>query len=178
MEQPALYLITGPMAAGKSTVARILASRFERGVHLEGDLFRRSIVSGREEMTPDAPPAALEQLLLRYKLASAAADGYVDAGFSVVLEDVVAGPMLRDYHAMIRSRPCHVVVLLPSPDVVAAREAAREETGYRSWNVEQLHDGFVRGTPRLGLWLDTSDLTPEQTVEEILTRTSSAPSPT
>jgi len=48
-QAPAIYLITGPMAAGKSTVARLLASRFERGVYLEGDLFRRSIVAGRED---------------------------------------------------------------------------------------------------------------------------------
>jgi hypothetical protein len=41
------------MAAGKSTVGRLLASRFERGVHLEGDVFRRSIIGGREEMTRD-----------------------------------------------------------------------------------------------------------------------------
>ncbi|WP_249019480.1 zeta toxin family protein [Conexibacter sp. S30A1] len=43
---PVIYLITGPMAAGKSTVARLLAARFERGVHLEGDVFRRSIGAG------------------------------------------------------------------------------------------------------------------------------------
>ena len=33
--EPAVYLITGPMAAGKSTVARLLAARFPRGVHLD-----------------------------------------------------------------------------------------------------------------------------------------------
>ncbi|MGN6378389.1 MAG: zeta toxin family protein, partial [Gaiellales bacterium] len=89
-QQSVIYLITGPMAAGKSTVARLLASRFERGVHLEGDVFRRSIVSGRKEMTPDALPEAVGQLLLRYRLAAAAADAYFDAGFSVALEDVAA----------------------------------------------------------------------------------------
>jgi adenylylsulfate kinase-like enzyme len=76
---PGVYLITGPMAAGKTTVAGLLARRFERGVHLEGDVFRRSIVTGREEMTQDPSEQALEQPRLRYRLAASAADAYVDA---------------------------------------------------------------------------------------------------
>lgn len=169
--QPLIYLVTGPMAAGKSTVARLLASRFERGVYLEGDVFRRSIVRGRVEMTPELSSEAVEQLRLRYRLAAAVADGYFAAGFSVVLEDVVSGPILGDWRMMVRGRPCHVVVLLPSVDAVAAREAERAQTGYGAWTVEQLHDGFVSETPRVGLWLDTTTLTPEETVEEILGRT-------
>jgi GrpB-like predicted nucleotidyltransferase (UPF0157 family) len=176
-QQPVVYLITGPMAAGKSTVARLLASRFERGVHLEGDVFRRSIVSGRVEMTPDPSPEALEQLRLRYRLAAAAADTYFGAGFTVALEDVVAGPPLGDYRTMIRSRPCHVIVLVPSVEVVAARESERTHKGYGPWTVEQLYDGFVSTTPRVGIWLDTTDLTAEETVEAILAQTPSLPSP-
>jgi GrpB-like predicted nucleotidyltransferase (UPF0157 family) len=165
------------MAAGKSTVAGLLASRFERGVHLEGDMFRRSIVSGRVEMTPDPSLEALEQLRLRYRLAAAAADSYFDAGFSVVLEDVVAGQWLGDYRTMIRSRPCHVIVLFPSREAIAAREAGRHHKGYSAWTIEQLYDGFVRTTPHVGLWLDTTHLTPEETVEEMLARTTSTRSP-
>jgi GrpB-like predicted nucleotidyltransferase (UPF0157 family) len=176
-QQPVVYLITGPMAAGKSTVGRLLAARFERGVHLEGDVFRRSIVSGREEMTPDPSPEALDQLRLRYRLAAAAADTYFEAGFSVALEDVVAGPLLGDYRTMIRSRPCHVVVLLPSVEAVTAREAARDHKGYGAWTIEQLYDGFVTTTPRVGIWLDTTSLTPEETVEEIVAQTTSTRSP-
>jgi predicted kinase len=164
----AVYLITGPMAAGKSTVARLLAARFERGVHLEGDLFRRSIVRGREEMTPAPSPAALEQLRLRYRLAAAAADGYFEAGFVVALEDVVAGPLLDEYRSLIRARPCHVVVLLPSLEAVAARETGRRSRGYHSWPLEQFYEDFERTTPRIGIWLDTTEQTPEQTVDEIL----------
>lgn len=164
----AVYLITGPMAAGKSTVARLLASRFERGVHLEGDLFRRSIVGGREEMTPAPSPAALEQLRLRYRLAAAAADGYFEAGFAVALEDVAAGPLLEEYRTLIRAEPCYVVVLLPSLEAIAARERGRRSHGYHSWPLEEFYEDFARTTPRIGTWLDTTEQTPEQTVEEIL----------
>jgi AAA domain len=110
----AVFLITGPSAAGKTTVAGLLARRFPRGVHLEGDVFRRSVVSGRTEMTPAPSQEALEQLRLRCRLAAAAADAYFRAGFTVVLEDVVAGDELAGVVDLVTSQPLHVVVLLPA----------------------------------------------------------------
>jgi GrpB-like predicted nucleotidyltransferase (UPF0157 family) len=175
--RPAIFLITGPMAAGKSTVARRLAARFERGVHVEGDVFRRSIVSGRREMSPDAGPEALEQLRLRYRLATAAADAYHAAGFTVALEDVVAGPLLGEYRTMIQGRPCHVVALMPALAAVRAREAGRPGRGYGLWTAEQLYDLFAGETARVGIWLDTTDQTPEETVDAILAATRSTRSP-
>ena len=170
----AVFLVTGPSAAGKSTVGRLLAERFPRGVFLEGDAFRRAIVTGRHEMTPDATVEALAQLRLRYRVAAAAADTYREEGFTVVLEDVIAGPLLADVVELVRSRPLHVVVLLPSTETIAGREASRETAGYTHFSVEQLHRAFVADTPRLGHWIDTSAQTPEQTVDEILVRTTPA----
>jgi GrpB-like predicted nucleotidyltransferase (UPF0157 family) len=172
-----VYVITGPMAAGKSTVAHLLAARFERGVHLEGDVFRRSIVSGRAEMTPEPSPEALDQLQLRYRLAASAVDAYAEAGFCVVLEDVVAGPALGELRTAIHSRPCHVIVLLPSRDAIATREAGRDHKGYGAWTIEQLYEGFASSTPRIGVWLDTTLLSPEETVDAIVARTSTPAEP-
>ena len=159
------------MAAGKTTVARLLAQRFERGVHVEGDVFRRSIVTGREEVTPDLTKDALQQLRLRYRIAAATADLYAGEGFTAVLEDVVAGPMLEEVAGLVQTRPLHVVVLMPTVKTLAKRAASRPNAGYDHWTIEELHAGFVEGTPRLGLWLDTTEHSPEQTVDAILAAT-------
>ncbi len=175
LDHHAFFLISGPSASGKSTVARLLAERFERSVHLEGDCFRRSIVAGRHEMTPDASPEAVRQLRLRYRLATAAADTYFEDRFTVVLEDVIAGPLLPECVGLVESRPVHVVVLVPSVRTLSRRDADRGRTGYAHWPVERLYELFAHETPRLGLWLDTSEQLPAQTVGEILARTLGGP---
>jgi predicted kinase len=166
----AIFLITGISAAGKSTVAQTLAERLDRSVHLRGDMFRKMIVNGRVDMTPTPSQEALRQLHLRYDLAAAVADTYYAAGFTVVLQDVVLGPELPRLTAVIRGRPLLVVVLAPDAATVATRETARGKSGYGHWSIADLDDGFRRTTPRIGLWLDTSEQTVNQTVEEILRR--------
>lgn len=126
-----IVVVTGAMAAGKSTVAQLIAERLPRAVHVRGDVFRRMVVSGRVEMGPDPEPEALVQL---------------------------------------RLRPVHVVVLAPRADALAVRASARGKAGYGVWEAEELDRGLRETTPRLGLWLDTSEQTPEETVDEILAR--------
>ncbi|SCE77021.1 AAA domain-containing protein [Micromonospora purpureochromogenes] len=169
-DTPTIVLITGIMAAGKSTVAQELARRLPRSVHLRGDLFRRMVVNGRAEMTAELSEEAWRQLRLRYDLAAHTADGYVEAGFTVVLQDVVVGPELPAMVDRIRHRPLLVVVLAPRAEVVTARERARSKTGYGDWPVADFDAGFRADTPRIGLWLDTSEQVPAQTVDEILGR--------
>lgn len=170
-EQP-VVLITGISAAGKSTVADLLAHRFERGVHVKGDVFRRMVVGGRQEMSSAPTEEAWRQLRLRYRLGASTADSYHEAGFSVVVQDVVIGSVLIEYAQAICSRPLVVVVLTPSPEVVARREASRSKIAYRGDfdTIVELDAALRRETPRVGLWLDTSDHGPEQTVDEIVDR--------
>jgi predicted kinase len=171
---PRLILITGIMAAGKSTVAQHLAERLPHSVHLRGDVFRRMMVNGRAEMTRQLSAAAAEQLRLRYRLAAAAAELYLQAKFSVVYQDVILGPHLTEVVQYYRSHPLHVVVLCPTPNVVAAREAGRRKVGYRGITVADLDRVLCEETPRLGLWVDSSTYTVAETVDYILANLSAA----
>lgn len=165
-----VVLITGIPAAGKSTAAQLLAERLPKSVHLRGDLFRRLIVRGGLNVLPQLQADAVPQLQLRYRLAAAATDLYTEAGFTVVYQDVILESDLAAQVERIRTRPLYVAVLLPDPEAVARREVTRAKTAYDSWTVAEL-DGALRDrTPRMGLWLDTSGQTPDQTVDEILGR--------
>lgn len=163
-----IYLITGVMASGKSTVAQRLAERLPRAAHLRGDVFRRMIVSGREEMRPDAPEEALRQLELRYRLAAQAARTYWSAGFDVVLQDNYYGSALPRMLGLLEGAPVRVIALCPSAEAVAAREAARGKKGYGGYEPRALCESFLRETPRIGLWLDTTNMTVDETVDRIL----------
>jgi chloramphenicol 3-O-phosphotransferase len=174
LQMPSVILITGIMASGKSTVAQAVAERLPKSVHLRGDVFRRMIVNGRIEMEPDAGEEALEQLRLRYRLAASAAETYCAAGFTVVYQDVIIGPMLAEVVDMLAGWPLYVVVLCPSPDTAAQRDAARHKVAYRGWTPDALDSLLRETTPPIGLWLDTSSQTVEETVESIVGRLTEA----
>lgn len=126
------------------------------------------IVNGREDMASPSSEAALRQLELHYRLLVSTALAYRDAGFHVVCQDVILGDWLRRVVAMFGDIPVDVVVLCPRPDVVATREAQRRKTGYVDVTVEDLDRSLLEETPRIGRWIDSSDLTVEQTVDAIL----------
>ncbi len=173
---PATYLVTGISASGKSTVGDMLARRFSRAAYVDGDVFYRMIVSGRVPMVPDPPAEALAQLRLRYRQSVATIESFRAAGFTVVAADVVIGALLTDYLGWLRSEPVYLVVLAPDVEAGARREAGRRSRAYRpgSWDVPGL-DALMRGeTPRIGLWMDSSDLTAEETVDAILDRSAEA----
>lgn len=166
---PAVVLITGVMASGKSTVAQALAERLPRAVHVRGDVFRRMVVSGRAEMVPGAYEEAAAQLRLRYRLSAMTADAYAGEGWTAVVQDVVLGEELARYVELVRTRPLYVVVLDPGTRAVAEREAGRDKSGYGAgWTVESLDRVLREETPRIGLWLDTSGQTVEESVDAVL----------
>lgn len=165
---PSVLIVTGIMASGKSTIAQALAERLPASVHLRGDVFRRMIVRGRVEPEPETIALAERQLVLRHELTAEAAARYAGAGFTVVCQDVLLGRHLAAMVEALRPWRPGVVVLCPSPEVVARRDALRAKTGYGAWTPDDLDRALRAETPRLGLWLDTSALGVEETVDAII----------
>lgn len=165
-----MILITGLMAAGKSTVSELLASSLEKCVHLRGDVFRKMIVSGREDMSDTPSEEAVRQLHLRYRMTADAAKAYFDNGFSVVIQDNYYGEEFTGMLAYLKAYPVEAIVLCPDAETIKEREQHRGKIGYSGFTVDALYHTFMRTTPRIGFWLDNSKQTPEQTVEMILNR--------
>ncbi|WP_055666642.1 AAA family ATPase [Desnuesiella massiliensis] len=165
-----IYIITGIMASGKSTIAQMLAEHFDKGVHVHGDIFRKMIVNGNIDMTPDYSQSALEQLMLRYKMAAKVADMYYKAGFSVVVQDTYLGKEVHSFLQAFESKPIYFITLNPKVDAVIKREKKRNKTGYTTWEVEPLYEVLINENPRKGLWIDSTDMTAKETLAEIIKR--------
>lgn len=177
--ESAIWLVTGAQASGKSTVADLLAQRYERGVHIRGGQFYRWAVRGWVHVGDEDEPEARRLLELRYRLSSQVALEYAAAGFTAVVQDNIYGIDAERWLDRTSSKPTHLVVLRPRVEVVQQRDAERQRTlgkiAYRDGYTPAINDDHVAGTRRdLGLWLDTSDQSPVETVDEIMQRCNEA----
>jgi cytidylate kinase len=175
----AIWLVTGAQASGKSTVADLLAQRFDRGVHVRGGQFYRWAVRGWVHVGDEDADEARRLLDLRYQLSSTVASSYAAAGFTTVVQDNIYGRDVEEWLERVAPMTAHLVVLRPSVAEVERRDAARRSTtgkiAYRGAFTPAVNDAHVAGTRAdMGLWLDTSAQTPKETVDEILRRADAA----
>ncbi|GAA2134787.1 AAA family ATPase [Nocardioides bigeumensis] len=174
-ELPASYVVVGPPAAGKSTVARLLAGSADRGVHVPVDDLRTMVVSGLVLPNPDWSPALVGQVTAARRVALAALAFYRTDGFRVVIDDFVDPPGLREYDGAISGGLATGVVLRPDPEVAVARARHRETTpegaAYITEGVRLVFSVLDDLLPRLTSigWqvVDNTDLDPEQTAAAI-----------
>lgn len=167
--EPAVVVISGMQGAGKSTVADRLARRLPRAARISADALQELIVAGgqwpeRREMSVEAE----RQLRLRLHHACLLARSFAGAGFTAVVDDIVIGTRVDDLLAELAGERFIFVMLTPRLEVVRDRERGRGTSLYEEW---AWMDGEIRtGTRRLGLWLDTSAQTAEESADELLRR--------
>jgi hypothetical protein len=164
---PALIVISGNQDAGKTTVSEKLARRFARAALVSGDAMQSMIVSGRRWPSGrDMLDEERHQLELRLTNACMLGLSFLDAGFTVVLEDSVIGDRLDQLLELLKAHMFYFVMLNPRPDAIRQREKSSGTFDKWSWLDEEIRTK----TARIGLWIDNSDQIPDETVEEILAR--------
>jgi AAA domain len=139
-----VIVVSGACGVGKSTVGGLIAAGFDRSVHLKGDDFMASVVSGWVD--PNLPGAEQQNEAVGAAFAvsamSFAADGYTTVVDGYVFPDGVAGLAAA---CTARGLSCHYVVLTADLDTCWARASGR---GEGRWPLEfqpfaALHKRFV-----------------------------------
>ena len=172
----AIFVISGTQGAGKTTVASLLAQRFERGAHVSADTLQKMIVSGREwpvasqtnVNTPEVEGEAGRQLRLRLRNMCLLGRSFFEAGFTAVLDDIVVGARIDDVREDLAGLDFLFVMLVPSVAAVRERERQRGTDLWPEW--EWLTEQFLNAPRDIGLWLDTSHQSADETVDEIMRR--------
>lgn len=173
MAQPPIFVITGQLAAGKSTVARVLLDRYPLGLHVDVDAVREMVTSGRAsplEWTDETT----RQFDLAIRAASELARVYSEAGFAVAIEGGVDPAAIETALANVGRRDRMVGIMLrPRLDVALRRN--RERT-HKDFETSVLEDAMRRIDADIAAdgerpgWhhVDNSDEPVDATAERIL----------
>jgi hypothetical protein len=133
--------VTGPPGAGKSTVARILATRAARSVLVEGDAFFGFLASGAIEPWLKE---SREQNEIVTRAAASAAGLYASGGYTTVYDGVVGPWALPAFSKATGLDRLDYVILLPSVDQCIERVATRVDHAFRDpAATRKMHNEFA-----------------------------------
>ena len=163
-------IVSGMPGAGKTTVTALAAGLLPKAAQVKGDDVNQMIRSGRVWFMGKPKEEALRQDELCNRNMCSLAANFVDFGFTVLMDTVVADRAELDFMlALLSPRPVRLVTLAPGIEACESRNASRDPDeqfafdGYR-----RLDTDMRRELGDVGWWFDTSTLTPIETAEQLV----------
>ena len=165
--RPRLIVISGLPGSGKSTVGRLLAESLERAAYIEADVLQHFVVAGLELADHNGiSDEGRQQLSLRLRNACLLAKSYVASGFTAVVDDIVTGRRFEELVTALGGTEFEFVMLNPDFEVMKARWRRMGSPFAESW--DWIDEEIQHDTPRIGLWIDSTHLTPDETLARII----------
>ncbi|TML41029.1 MAG: phosphotransferase [Actinobacteria bacterium] len=163
-------IVTGMPGAGKSTVAGLAARLLPKAAQVRGDDMNQMIKSGYVGWMGKPADEALRQDELCNRNMCSLANNFIDFGFTVLMDTVLADRAELDFFlALLSPRPVRLVVLAPGSDVCRHRNATRDPDDRFDFDeYEQLEADMNREFGDAGWWFDTSALKPDETAERLV----------
>ena len=154
-----IIVISGPISAGKSSVAAALCERFDRMLLVEVNELRQMVRAGFRHATAQDHQAQ-EQLELGCRNAASIALQSAAARYSTVIVDLVTTEMVTWYCDALAATPVRVelITLLPDLEITLNRDANRgkDAMGYRVSETHALLSAELEDREIPGAVLDTT----------------------
>jgi predicted kinase len=163
-------IVSGMPGAGKTTVTALAARFLPKSAQVKGDDVNQMIRSGRVWFMGKPKEEALRQDELCNRNMCSLARNFIDFGFTVLMDTVVADRAELDFLlALLSPRPVRLVTLAPGVEVCEYRNASRDpEERFEFDDYRRLDADMRRELGDVGWWFDTSALTPIETAEQLV----------
>lgn len=159
-----LYIITGPAGVGKSTISKNIASKLEKSVLIEGDDIYNQFVGGR--ISPWKENAPLD---LFWENCLTLINNYLKNDYDVVFNYIIKRNQLNKIIKKFKNYEIKFINLMVDEETIIKRDQERPEDCRMGERSLILLKEFKEVNYEQRYVLDTTNLTIEETVNEIIT---------
>ena len=157
-----LYIITGPAGAGKSTISRKIAESKSKSVLIEGDDIYHQVVGGYVQAWKQG-----NHLDIFWKICIDMIDTYLSNGYTVVFNYIVNPENIKVLQDKFKKYKIKFIILITDEGTLLSRDEGRPKDCQMGERCLTLLNNFKNKNYNKNNFLDTSNLSVDETLEEI-----------
>ncbi len=158
-----VIFISGTPAAGKSSVSKLLAEKFDKSAYINVDALKDMIIGGNvAPWSPEGP----KQFELVEKNFLSLISNFIESDFVVVVDYVFDDENIRRYQQLFVD--VYGFLLLPDIETIKTRELGRDPEGTLIHRIDALYPKFVDVEHNVLKVINSTNQTVEETVSEIM----------